>query len=151
MRRTSLGTLVCVALLIAACAGGPPPRAELESVLRAREQALIARDLETILDLFADDAVVTTSTGRKLTVKDQIRVWVKDQIDRNQREEASPRQHDGNKLSWSARVYRDDWNKLGVSPLDAVQDAVIEDGKIKAFNTRLTPVSAAKLEAAPNK
>lgn len=101
--------------------------------------------------LFANDAVVTTSSGRKLIGKNQIRVWVKDQIDRNQREEAGPRQRDGNKLSWAGKVYRDDWHRLGVSPLDVIQDAVIDGSKINAFNTRFTPQSAAKLGDARKK
>lgn len=101
--------------------------------------------------MFADDAVVTTSSGRRLIGKDEIRVWVKDQSDRSQREEAGPRQRDGNKLSWAGKVYREDWQKLGASPLDVIQDAVIEGGKIKMFSTRFTPESASKLEAARRK
>jgi len=124
---------------------------EAESVLKAREHALIERDIEKIMAMFAYDAVVTTSSGRHLIGKEQIRVWVKDQTDRSQREEAGPRQRDGNKLSWTGKVYREDWQKLGVSPLDVIQDAVIEGAKIKAFNTRFTPESAARLNAARKK
>ena len=49
----------------------------------------------------------------------------------------------GNKLSWAGKVYRDDWHKLDVSPLDVTQDAIIEGGKYgKFFNTTFTPESA---------
>ena len=57
-------------------------------VLKARETALAAGDLDAILGVFADKAVVATSSGRLLSGKEQIRVWVQDQIDRRQREEA---------------------------------------------------------------
>lgn len=107
----------------------------MESVLKTREAALVGRDLDAILVLFADEAIVVTSSGRLLIGKEQIRVWVQDQVDRQQHEEAGHRQMQGNKLSWPGKVYRDDWQKLGVSPLTATQDAIIESGKIKFFST----------------
>ena len=125
--------------------------ADAESVLKAREAALIAGDLDTVLGLFAEDAVVVSSSGRLLIGKEQVKVWVQDQIDRRQREEAGARDAQGNKLSWSGKVYRDDWQKLGVSPLDVNQDAIIQSGKIKFFNTTFTPESGAKLRAARKK
>ena len=122
-----------------------------ESILKAREAALAARDAAAVMALFADDAVVGTSSGRVLVGKEQIRVWVADQVDRQQREEAATRQAQGNKLAWSGKVYRDDWQKLGVSPLEVRQDAVVQDGKIKFFNTTFSPESWTKLEAARKK
>jgi hypothetical protein len=119
--------------------------------LKAREAALAARDVDTILGLFADDAVAVTSSGRLLIGKEQIRIWVQDQVDRRQREEAGPRQAQGSKVSWSGKVHHDDWQKLGVSPLDVTQDAVVQGGKIKFFNTTFTPESGTKLEAARKK
>jgi hypothetical protein len=124
---------------------------DAESVLKAREAALVARELDTVLGLFADDAVVVTSSGRLLIGKTQVRVWVQDQIERQQREEAGPRRAQGSKLSWAGKVYRDDWQKLGVSPLEVTQDAIVDGGKIKFFNTTFTPESDAKLQAARKK
>jgi len=124
---------------------------DAESVLKARETALVGRDLDVILSLFAADAIVVTSSGRLLTGKEQIRVWVKDQIDRQQREEAGPRQVHGNKLSWPGKVYRTDWQKLGVSPLDVTQDAIIQGEKIKFFSTTFTAESWVRLDAARKK
>jgi hypothetical protein len=119
-----------------------------ESVLKAREAALAARDADAVMELFADDAVVGTSSGRVLVGKEQVRVWIADQVDRQQREEPGTRQAQGKKLAWSGKVYRDDWQKLGISPLEVRQDAVIQDGKIKFFNTTFSPESWTKLEAA---
>jgi hypothetical protein len=45
-------------------------------------------------------------------------------------------------------VYRDDWHKLEVSPLDVTQDAIIEGGKIKFFNTTFTQESVVSLPTA---
>jgi hypothetical protein len=125
--------------------------ADAESVLKAREAELVGRDLDAIVALFADDAIVVTSSGRLLIGKEQIRIWAQDQVDRQQREEAEPRQLQGNKLSWPGKVHRDDWQKLGVSPLTVTQDAIIESGKIKFFSTTFTPESWVRLEAARKK
>jgi ketosteroid isomerase-like protein len=46
---------------------------QVDSVLKAREAALAAGDLDAILRLFADDAIVVTSSGRFLIGKEQIR------------------------------------------------------------------------------
>jgi hypothetical protein len=124
---------------------------DAELVLKAREAALVGRDLEAILTLFADDAIVVTSSGRLLIGKEQTKVWVQDQVDRQQREEAGQRQIQGNKLSWPGKVYRYDWQKLGVSPLAVTQDAIIESGKIKFFSTTFTPESWVRLDAARKK
>jgi Domain of unknown function (DUF4440) len=125
--------------------------AEGEAVLKARETALLARDVEAVLQLFADDAVVVTSSGRFLMGRDQIRGWVQDQVERGQREEAGPRYLQGAKLSWPGKVSRDDWQQLGISPLEVTQDALLRDGKISFFNTSFTPESAARFQAARKK
>ena len=66
-----------------------------ESVLKAREEALMRSDFDSILTVFADDAIVVTSSGRLLIGTE---LWVKDQVDRHQREDTGPRQMPGNKL-----------------------------------------------------
>jgi hypothetical protein len=124
---------------------------QADAVLKAREAALATGDLDAVLRLFADDAIVVTSSGRFLIGTEQIRGWVQDQVARRQREEAGSRYSQGNKPSWAGKVYREDWHKLGVSPLDVTQDAIIEGDKIKFFNTTFTPESAARLQAARQK
>lgn len=126
-------------------------QADAESVLRAREAALAARDLNGVLNLFADDAMVVTSSGRIFVGREQIKTWVQDQIERGQREEAGQRYMQGEKLSWPGKVHREDWQKMGVSPLDVTQDAIVRGGKIKFFNTTFTAESAARFDAARKK
>jgi hypothetical protein len=125
-------------------------RAE-EAVLKARETALLERNVEAVLQQFADDALVVSSSGRLLRGRDQIRSWVQDQVERSQREEAGPRYQQGTKLSWPGKVYRDDWQQMGISPLEVTQDAIIREGKIHFFNTSFTPESAARFQAARKK
>jgi hypothetical protein len=125
--------------------------AEGEAVLNAREAALVSRDGQAILQLFAENALVVSSSGRLFIGREQIRNWVQDQIERAQREETGPRYQQGAKLSWPGWVYREDWQKMGVSPLDVIQDAIVQDGKIRFFNTTFTPESAARFDAARRK
>jgi Domain of unknown function (DUF4440) len=147
--------LLMVLLMLLTLVATPPhttaQHVEDEDVLKARETALLARDVDAVLQLFADDALVVTSSGRFLMGRDQIKSWVQDQVERGQREEAGPRYQQGAKLSWPGKVYRDDWQKMGISPLDVTQDALLRDGKIRFFNTTFTPESAARFEAAHKK
>lgn len=126
-------------------------RSEAESVLKSREVALLSRDLNAVLNLFADDALVVTSSGRIFIGREQIRNWVQDQVERGQREEAGARYFQGAKLSWPGKVYRDDWEKMGISPLDVTQDAIVRDSKIRFFSTTFAPESAARFQAARKK
>jgi uncharacterized protein YfaQ (DUF2300 family) len=124
---------------------------EDEAVLQARETALLTRNVAAVLQRFADDALVVTSSGRVMKGHDQIRSWVQDQVERSQREEAGPRYQQGTKLSWPGKVYRDDWQQMGISPLEVTQDAIIRAGKIHFFSTSFTPESAARFQAARKK
>lgn len=78
-------------------------------VLKARESALLARDGEAVLQLFAENALVVTSSGRIFIGREQIKIWVQDQTERAQRDEAGPRYQQSAKLSWPGKVYREDW------------------------------------------
>jgi ketosteroid isomerase-like protein len=49
--------------------------AEDETVLKARGTALLERNVEAVLQQFADDALVVSSSGRLLKGRDQIRIW----------------------------------------------------------------------------
>jgi hypothetical protein len=109
---------------------------------------LNARNVEAVLQRFTDDALVVTFGGRLLRGRDQIGSWVQDQVRRGQREEADPRYQSGTKLSWPGKVYRDDWQQVGISPLEVTQDAIIREGESHFFNTRLTPESTTRFEAA---
>jgi hypothetical protein len=149
MRLRSHGYITLAFLLLIPRLSAQTPTAE--DVLKTRETALTSGDSDAVLRLFADDAVVVTSSGRLLIGKEQIAVWVKDQVNRQQREEAGARQVQGNKLTWSGKVHRDDWKTLGVSPLEVRQDAIVENGRIRFFNTTFVPDSADRLESARKK
>ena len=122
--------------------------AEDEAVLKARETALLERNVDAVLQQCADDALVVSSSGRLLKGRDQVRSWVQDQVERSQGEEAGPRYQQGTKRSWPGKVSRGDWQQMGISPLEVTQDAIIQEGKIHRLNTSFTPESAARFQAA---
>lgn len=72
-------------------------------------------------------------------------------MERSQREEAGHRYQQGTKLSSPGKVDRDDWQQMGISPLEVTQDAIIREGKIHFLNTSFTPESAARFQAARKK
>lgn len=144
-----LSTVLLVALIASSTARrGETQTADTEGVLKAREAALIAHNGEAVLQLFAENALVVTSSGRIFIGREQIKTWVQDQTERAQREEAGPRYQQGAKVSWPGKVYREDWQKLGISPLEVAQDAIVQDGKIRFFSTTFTAESAARFDAA---
>ena len=51
----------------------------------------------------------------------------------------------------SLRLPQDDWQQMGISPLEVTQDAIIRAGKLRFFNTTFTPESAARFQAARKK
>jgi hypothetical protein len=141
-------------MLLPLMATTPQPaaqRLEGEAVLNARETALLARDVDVVPQGFADNALVVTSSRGFLRGHDQIKSWVQDQVELGQRDEAGPQYQQGAKLSWRGKVSRDDWQKMGISPLDVTQDTLLRDGKIRFFDTNFTPESAARFEAARKK
>jgi hypothetical protein len=151
MMRWLLMVLLMLCTLAVTASRTEAQRAEDEAVLKARETALLERNVDAVLQQFADDALVVSSSGRLLQGRDQLRSWVQDQVERRQREEAGPRYQQGTKLSWPGKVYRDDWQQMGISPLEVTQDAIIREGKIHFFNTSFTPESAARFQAARKK
>jgi hypothetical protein len=151
MMRWLLMVLLMLFTLVVTASRPAAQRAEEEAVLKARETARLERNVDAVLQQFADDALVVSSSGRLLRGHDQIRSWVQDQVERSQREEAGPHYQQGTKLSWPGKLYRDDWQQMGISPLEVTQDAIIRVGKLRFFNTTFTPESAARFQAARKK
>ncbi len=51
-------------------------------------------------------------------------------------------------MTWMAKAFNDPWRELGVAPLEATGETVVQGGKIKSFTATFTPESLAKLGAA---
>jgi len=130
-------------------ASAATPATAPEAVLGARQDAFNSGDLEATLALFADDAVLISGT-RRMTFqgKEEIRRQVQDQIARDQREFAYDRHVEGDHVVQTVRISRNDWRRLGIDSLEAVQEVILRDGLIAFLDTRITPASLAALELA---
>lgn len=111
-----------------------------------------ARDIEQVMNHFADDAVVKPvpalpGAPEIFQGKEQIRGFV-ELIIPGFRVVSSNVQVEGNKVTWFATVSDDYFRQAGADSMDANCEAIVQDGKIKFFSPAFTPESLAKLQAA---
>jgi len=135
------------------------------SVIVSFEAALNTHDFAAALALFADGAVVSDLSNiaclpgppplcpagpwNVFTTKTQIRGWLEQLVKVNvQLKETGTLQETGNNLTWSLDVSVDEYRRLGVAPLAANANAIVEEGKISLLNIALSVESTSKLAAA---
>ena len=114
-----------------------------------------AHDLDRVLRLFADDAVVEMPTpppGAPPLFRgpQQIRQFVEMLID-GFHVESTNIHEEGDHVSWFSTVENDDFRQMGLGSADAVCEAVVSGGKVRAFTPRFTPSTLARMQAAQNK
>ncbi len=114
------------------------------SVVTTFDAALNAVNVDATLALFADTAVIKTQTGR-FTGREQIRGLLSQLVAQHFQFVSSNRQVTGNTETHTAKVARDDWRKLGLAPLGATEEVVVQEGKITAFTVAYTQESLATL------
>jgi len=134
------------------------------SVIVSFEAALNSHDSAATLALFADGAVVSDLSNiaclpgpppicpeyvNVFTTKTQIRGWLEQLVKVNvQLKETGTFQETGNNVTWSLDVSVDEYRRLGVAPLSANANAIVEEGKIRLLNIALSVESMSKLAAA---
>ncbi len=114
-----------------------------------------AHDIDAVMRLFADDAVVTLvppPPGAPGTFrgKEEIRGFVQMLIPGFHVESRNFRV-EGDKVTWFSTVSDDFFRQSGVDSADANCEAVVQEGKIKSFTPTFTPETLAKLRAAAEK
>jgi hypothetical protein len=139
-------------VLMLAVTGRPPVLASAEgtdpaSVVAAFDAALNAGDVEATLALFSDDAVVRTQTATH-TGKEQVRRLFQELVADRFQFESSNRRVLGDTETHAAKVSRDEWRRLGIVPLDASAEVVVQEGKIRSFTVTYSAESLARLQAA---
>jgi hypothetical protein len=112
-------------------------------------------DLEAVLNRFTDDAVVTTvpplpGAPPSFRGKNEIRGFVQMLIP-NFHVNSKDFAQQGNKVTWFATVTSDSIRAMGVDALEATCEAIIENGRVKAFMPTFTQESLGKLAAAQQK
>jgi uncharacterized protein (TIGR02246 family) len=118
------------------------------SVVAAFETALNAGNAEGVVALFADDAVITSSTTT-VSGKSRIRTFVSGLVAQTFRvESVANRRVEGDKETHTALVSTDAWKRAAIAPLEATAAVVVRGDKITSFTVTYTPESLAKLRAA---
>lgn len=122
------------------------------AVLSALADALNAGDVDGMMELVADDAVLTfvpdlTGAG-PISGREQIRAWYESLVATNTRVEPSNLQTAGDKVTWSNKVWTDDFRALGIAPVEFTAEGIVQGGKIKSYTETMTTESLAKFQTA---
>ncbi len=128
---------------------------DLISLIQQFDATWNRHDLEAALNYFSDDAVVTTvpslpGAPPSFRGKNEIRGFVQMLIP-NFHVNSKDFAQQGNKVTWFATITSDSVRAMGVDALDTTCEAIIENGKVKAFMPTFTEESLAKLAAAQQK
>jgi hypothetical protein len=147
--RAILGLIPSMALtaLLMSATGAHAQAMDALSVLRAFDTAMNAHDVEAALALFADEAVFNAPSG-SFRGRGQIRGYLQSLVTRNYRSEELQTQVAGDRVTSRARVFLDEFRTLGIAPLEAMAEVVVEGGQIRTFTAGFTPESLARLQAA---
>ena len=123
------------------------------AVVAALYEAVNAGDVEAALALYADDAVIympvpPPNMPDTYTGKDEIRVWVENEIARNVEYVLLGTEVDGTTVLAATSVADDVLRSFGLTSLVQTDEFTIEDGKVTARTHAFTEESLATLGAA---
>lgn len=123
------------------------------AVVAALYEAVNAGDVEAALALYADDAVIympvpPPNMPDTYTGKDEIRVWVENEVARNVEYVLLGTEVDGTTVVATTSVADDVLRSFGLTSLVQTDEFTIEDGKVTARTHAFTEESLATLGAA---
>jgi|SRR6185369_7415420 len=115
------------------------PRVEAQendplSVIQRLNAAVKAGDVDATVALFADDAVIVNTRGKRTEGKSAIRAFWSSTI--SEGASGTPPTTAtvaGDKVSWSKGVTNNFYLQLGVAPVTHVSEATVRDGKITRY------------------
>lgn len=138
------------AVLLFAGLMAPPASAQTDavSVARALIAAENAHDVNTVVNLFAPGAIVNLPTGVFVT-RAEIEQWQRELAAGNFRADITPPVAvTPEVVTFSGTVALDLFRQLGISPLEATWQLIIQGGRVTIFNFDFTPAATARLQAA---
>ncbi|HMA34460.1 MAG TPA: nuclear transport factor 2 family protein [Chloroflexia bacterium] len=152
--------LVCILTLVSAFALLAAPgrtyaqASDPAAVVLAGLAAFNAGNIDAIMALFADNAVLTVNGGGPggqplvATGKDQIRAGTLAALSQHQHIVIESIQVDGDHVHVLTMLSTDALRQAGFAALESMGDFVVQNGKIVSQTLGLTPASLAKLQAA---
>jgi ketosteroid isomerase-like protein len=121
------------------------------AVILAMNDLCNAGDVEGVLALFTDDAVVQNmpqpdGTGLYRGI-DAIRAWFAPQIQRHLHVTSQNYQANGDTVTWETTLTEDELQAVGIESMDVTAEAVVRSGRIASFNITPTPEALRRFEA----
>jgi ketosteroid isomerase-like protein len=123
------------------------------TVVQAFNEASNSGDVERVLALFSDDAVIRTvpppppPSPEVSTGKQQVREWFEPQMP-NLHVESRNMRASGDTVTWDATVSGDLFRQMGIDSFDVMAEAVVKGGKITSFTVTQTPEAVSKFQKA---
>lgn len=116
-----------------------------------RMAAFQAGDFDTVLAVWADDAVQSIEVGDSVETymgKDEIRAYWEGLLAGGFRMEATVQSVEDNTVTAESKTWSSDTEALGVAPMVGTEVCVVQDGKIQSMTWTISEASLAALGAA---
>jgi len=123
-------------------------QAKPEEIALQLADAVNAKDLESALALFTEDAVVTSASPEPFVGKEGIQIWLEGMFADNFHLEAEIVEVNEDVIIERDVITMDSLTALGISQLEGESEIALQDGKIKTINFTFTDESLVKLQAA---
>jgi hypothetical protein len=134
-----LALLVVGLLLIAGCSSDPV------SVATQFQDAVNSQDLESALELLAEDAVLQVDGTPSRTGKAEIKNWLVTQADLNYRIEGDPTASESGVAFENCSMSSDQWAFVRVNPMSGTCEVALEGGHITSFTIQFDENLKARL------
>jgi hypothetical protein len=129
-------------------AGSQAQQSNPVSVIATLFEARNSADYDLALALFDDDSVIINVVGARFTGRAKIKEFLRSVDGRARSYEIDGVRAGSDVVTWTEAITSQDYEKLGVAPVQVAKEAVIRDGKIKSLVTHFPPSSLAKFEKA---
>ena len=121
------------------------------AIVMALDEAVNAGRLEAALALFSDEAVATfpgLPEPNRFAGKEQIRSWLQSDISEGIHVDASERQAQGERVTWTGRISLAAWRERGIAPIEGMAEAIVRDSRIVSFTYAVSPESLVRMQQA---
>lgn len=136
-----IALLAVVILFIAGCSAGPDP----VTVAQQFQEAVNSQDVDSALELLAEDAVFQVDEAPSRSGKAEIENWLATRAELNFSLEGSPTASNSGVTFESCSISSDMWRYFVVNPMSGACQVTLEDGLITEFAVQFDEDSKTRL------
>ena len=140
--RIAAGSAMLLALV--AQAQTPGPEAVYQKFLDARN----AGDANGAIAAWADDSIFINSRGIQRVGQDEVAKIIRSSISAHTKNTVLSSQEEGSRVRSIENETTDFYEKLGVAPVEFINDTIVEGGKIKSHVAYIAPKEIVRLNRA---